>query len=69
MLPLLVILSVSVVGQGAVFFFKQVKSAVENCVCHNMMYREEALQNQLCMIGTADENVAQVCTVVTSDGV
>lgn len=71
MLPLLVILSVSVVGKGAVFFcfFKQVKSAVENGVCHNMIYREEALQNQLCMIGTADENVAQVCTVVISDGV
>jgi len=51
------------------FFSKQVKSAVENCVCHNMVYRDEALKNQLCMTGTADENVAQVCTVVTSDGV
>jgi len=51
------------------FFSKQVKSAVENCVRHNMVYRDEALKNQLCMTGTADENVAQVCTVVTSDGV
>jgi hypothetical protein len=51
------------------FFSKQVKSAMENCVCHNMMYREEALQNQLSVIATADENVAQVCTVVTSDSV
>ena len=50
------------------FFCKQVKSAVKKCVCHNMMYGE-ALQYQLCMTGTADENVAQVCTVVTSDGV
>jgi hypothetical protein len=33
------------------------------------MYREEALQNQWCLTGTADENVAQVCIEVTSDGV
>ena len=51
------------------FFCKQVKSAMESCVCHNRMYRDEALQSQLCMTGTGVENVAQVCTIVTSDGV
>jgi hypothetical protein len=51
------------------FFCKQVKSAMENCVCHNMMYRDEALQSQLCMTGTGDENVTQVCTIATSGGV
>lgn len=58
----------TVVVAKVVFFCRQVKSAVENCVCHNMVYKE-TLQNQLCMIGTVDGNVAQVYTVVTSDDV